>query len=99
MPSTSSYLGLTAAASPEKPPIMSCFTIWLPGVSNLGLAPTTATERASSMARRSSFAATVLSAVAQGQAILDAIPAPVAPDLPHAVVSRDGAHTTTGMGG
>src|ERR671921_2469819 len=99
MPSTSSYLGLTAATSPEKPPMMSCFIMELPGVSNLGLAPTTATERASSMARRSSFAATVLSAVAQGQAILDALPAPVAPDLPHAVVSRDGADATTGVRG
>src|SRR5829696_7773400 len=98
MPSTSSYLGLTAATWPEKPPMMSCFTIWLPGVSNLGLAPTTATERASSMARRASFAATVLSPVAQGQAFLEALPAPVAPDLPHAVVRRDGAHPAAGVG-
>src|SRR5215210_4138267 len=99
MPSTSSYLGLTAAASPEKPPTMSCLTMWLPGESNFGLAPTTATERASSMARRASFAATVLSTVAQGQAFLEALPAPVAPDLPHAVVRRDGAHPTAGVGG
>src|ERR671911_3134771 len=98
MPSTWSYLGLTAATSPEKPPMMSCFTMWYPGESKLGLAPTTATERASSIVRRSSFAATVLSAVAQGQAFFQALPAPVAPDLPHAVVSRDGADATTGVG-
>src|SRR5829696_1307548 len=99
MPSTSSYLGLTAATAPEKPPMMSCFTMWLPGESNFGLAPTTATDRASSMARRVSFAAIVLSAVAQGQAFLSALPAPVAPDLPHAVVRRDGAHPAAGVGG
>src|SRR5215217_3997970 len=46
------------------------------------------------MARRASFTATMLSAVAQVQAL----PAPVAPDLPHAVVSRDGADATTGVG-
>src|ERR687889_2648627 len=51
------------------------------------------------MARRASFAATVLSAVAQGQAFLHALPAPVVPDLPHAVVSRDGADSATGVGG
>src|SRR5215213_1909599 len=50
------------------------------------------------MARRASFTATVLSAVAQGQAFFQALPAPVAPDLPHAVVSRDGADATTGVG-
>src|SRR5215212_2679483 len=99
MPSTSSYLGLTAATWPEKPPMMSCFTIWLPGVSNFGLAPTTATERASSMARRASFAATVLSAVAQREPFLYALPAPVAPYLPHTVIRRDGAHPTTAVGG
>src|SRR5829696_8860205 len=99
MPSTSSYLGLTAATSPEKPPMMSCLTMWLPGESNFGLAPTTATERAPSMARRASFAATMLSAVAQGQAFLKALPAPVAPDLPYAVVRWDGAYPATGVGG
>src|SRR5687768_16637582 len=51
------------------------------------------------MARRASFAATVLSAVAQGQAFLETLPAPVAPDLPHAVVRRNGADTATGVGG
>src|SRR5215211_1073547 len=98
-PSTSSYLGLTVATSPEKPPMMSCFTIWLPGESNLGLAPTTATERASSMVRRASFTTTVLSAVAQGKAFLESLSAPVAPDLPHAVVRRDGAHPAAAVGG
>src|SRR5215204_6472825 len=51
------------------------------------------------MARRVSFAAIVLSAVAQGQAFLYTLPAPVAPDLPHAVVRRDGAHPAAGVGG
>src|SRR5215211_4258545 len=99
IPSTSSYLGLTAATSPEKPPTRSCFTIWLPGESNFGLAPTTATERASSMVRWASFATAILSPAAQGQAFLQALPAPVAPDLPHAVVCRDGADTATGVRG
>src|SRR5829696_441423 len=99
MPSTSSYLGLTAATSPEKPPMRSCFTIWLPGESNFGLAPTTATERASSMVRWASFATAILSPAAQGQAFLQALPATVAPDLPHAVVRRDGADTATGVRG
>src|SRR5215203_2065934 len=40
-----------------------------------------------------------LSAVAQGQAFLEALPAPVAPDLPHAVVGRDGAHPAAGVRG
>src|SRR5215212_6956327 len=99
IPSTSSYLGLTAATSPEKPPMRSCFTIWLPGESNFGLAPTTTTERASSMVRWASFATAILSPAAQGQAFLQALPATVAPDLPHAVVRRDGAYTTTGVRG
>src|SRR5215217_7040958 len=99
MPSISSYLGLTAATSPEKPPMMSCFTMWLPGESNFGLAPTTATERASIMARRAPSSATVLAFAAQGQAFLQSLPAPVAPDLPHTVVRRDGADATTGVGG
>src|ERR687897_2660205 len=98
MPSTWSYLVLTAATSPEKPPMMSCFTMWYPGESKLGLAPTTATERASSIARRASFASTALSAVAQGQAFFQALPAQVAPDFPHAVVRRDGAHPAAGVG-
>src|SRR5688500_1787080 len=51
------------------------------------------------MARRASSAATVLSAVAQGQAFLETLPAPVAPDLPHAVVRRDGAYPAAGVGG
>src|SRR5215204_4217760 len=51
------------------------------------------------MARRASFTAIVLSAVAQGQAFLYALPATVAPDLPHAVVRRDGAHPAAGVGG
>src|SRR5215217_1744854 len=51
------------------------------------------------MARRASFVATGLSAVAYGQAFFQALPAPVAPDLPHAVVRRDGAHTAAGVGG
>src|SRR4051812_35825186 len=50
------------------------------------------------MARRASFAATVLSAVAQGQAFFQALPAPVAPDLAHAVVRRDGTDTAAGVG-
>src|ERR687889_282395 len=69
------------------------------GGSSSPLAPTIATERASSMARRASFTATVLSAVAHVQALLQALPTPVAPDLPHAVVRRDGAHSATGVGG
>src|SRR5215218_8163661 len=51
------------------------------------------------MARRASFTATVLSAVAQREPVLYALPAPVAPDLPHAVVRRDGAHPATAVGG
>src|SRR5215213_7950073 len=51
------------------------------------------------MARKDPFNAMALAAVAQGQAFLYAFPAPVAPDLPHAVVRRDGAHPATAVGG
>src|SRR3712207_1461728 len=80
---------------------MSCWTIRLPGVPDLGLAPTSATERASSIARKAASSATTsgsLLAAAQGQASLQVLPAAVAPDLAQAVAGGDSADPAAGVG-
>src|SRR5688500_6941607 len=101
MPSTSPYFGLTAATAPENPPTISWRTIRLPAVPDFGLAPTSATERASSIARRAVSGATAsgsLLAAAQGQAFLHVLPAAVAPDLAQAVAGGDRADPAAGVG-
>ena len=48
-PRTSSYFGFTGTIRPSNPPSTSSTTLWLPTEPSRALAPTTATERASSM--------------------------------------------------
>ena len=48
-PRISSYLGFTGTIRPPNPPSISSTTLWLPTEPSRTLAPTTATERASSM--------------------------------------------------
>src|SRR5215210_5633811 len=51
------------------------------------------------MALKAPSSATVLPPAARGQALLQALPAPVAPDLAHAIVGRDGTDAAACVGG